>query len=285
MTRSTSLFVPLSFFLAVAAARAGDWPAWGGPDPGRNMVSRETGLPDTFKPGEKSTAGEGMLPGTTENVRWVVKLGTFICGNPTVAGGRVFVGTDDATLQGDKRLKRTKGGMVWCLDEKTGRTLWRLPVPARPKDRLPENAHYGQQNLGVCSAPTVAGNRAYVVTNAAEIVCLDVKGQADGNDGEFKDEAHYIAGSKNPPVELEKTDGDILWKYDLVDQLGICPHDVAACSVLVDGDILYCTSANGVNHEHTFCLRPDAPSFIALDAKTGRLLATDTEDLGHRLWH
>ena len=30
--------------------------------------------------------------------------------------------------------------MVWCLDEKTGQTLWKLPVPARPKDRLPENA-------------------------------------------------------------------------------------------------------------------------------------------------
>jgi outer membrane protein assembly factor BamB len=124
-----------------------------------------------------------------------------------------------------------------------------------------------------------------VVTNSCEILCLDVKGQADGNDGAFKDEATYIAGDKNPPVQLDKSDGDIIWKYDLLKDLGVCPHDVAACSVLVDGEILYCTSANGVNHEHAFCLRPDAPSFIALDAKTGKLLATDTEDLGHRMWH
>ena len=285
MPLSTPLSVTMSIFLAVASARAGDWPAWGGSDLGRNMVSQEKGLPEIFKPGEKSPTGDGMLPGTTENVRWVVKLGTLICGNPTVAGGRVFVGSDDASLQGDTRLKRTKGGMVWCLDEKTGNTLWRLPVPARSKERLPKDAHYGQQNLGTCSSPTIAGNRAFVVTNSCEIVCLDVKGQANGNDGPFKDEAAYMAGDKNPPVEIQKTDGDILWKYDLVEQLGICPHDVAACSVLVDGDILYCTSANGVNHEHTFCLRPDAPSFIALDAKTGKLLATDTEDLGHRMWH
>ena len=285
MINTTSLSVTMSVLLAVAAAQAADWPAWGGSDLGRNMVSNEKGLPDTFKPGEKSPTGEGMIPGSTENVRWVAKLGTFICGNPTVADGRVFVGTDDASLQGDTRLKRTKGGMVWCLDEKTGKTLWRLPVPVRPKDRLPKDAHYGQQNLGVCSAPTVVGNRAYVVTSSCEILCLDVKGQEDGNDGDFKDEAAYIAGSNNPLAALEKTDGDILWKYDLVDQLGVCPHDVAACSVLVDGDILYCTSANGVNHEHTFCLHPDAPSFIALDAKTGKLLATDTEDLGHRMWH
>ncbi|HSI10399.1 MAG TPA: PQQ-binding-like beta-propeller repeat protein [Chthoniobacter sp.] len=285
MKKSSPLAITSALFLAMASSYAADWPAWGGCDLGRNMVSLETGLPDTFKPGEKSTTGDGILPETTENVRWVAKLGTFICGNPTVADGRVFVGTDDASLQGDSRLKRTKGGMVWCLDEKTGQTLWRLPVPVRPKERLPENAHYGQQNLGVCSSPTVVGNRAYVVTSSCEILCLDVKGQADGNDGPFQDESQYIAGAKNPPVPLDKTDGDIIWKYDLVNDLGVCPHDVAACSVLVDGDILYCTSANGVNHEHTFCLHPDAPSFIALDARTGKLLATDTEDLGHRMWH
>ncbi len=285
MTCPALLSVTIPMFLAAASAPAADWPAWGGSDPGRNMVSLEKGLPDTFKPGEKAPTGEGMLPGTTENVRWVAKLGNLICGNPTVANGRVFVGTDDALLQGDARLKRTKGGMVWCLDEKTGQTLWRLPVPVRSKERLPDNAHYGQQSLGTCSSPAVVGDRAYVVTSSCEILCLDVKGQADGNDGEFKDEGAYIAGDKNPAVPVEKTDGDILWKYDLVKELNICPHDVAACSVLVDGDILYCTSANGVNHEHTFCLRPDAPSFIALNAKTGKLLATDAENLGHRMWH
>ena len=272
-------------FMAVLPVSATDWPAWGGADLGRNMVSVETGLPASFKPGEKSPVDDAMLPGTTENVRWVKKLGTLICGNPTVANGRVFVGTDDASLQNNNRIKRTKGGMVWCLDEKTGSTIWKLPVPVRPKDRLPKDAHYGQQNLGTCSAPTIVGDRAYVVTSASEIICLDVKGQSNGNDGPFTDESHYIAGNKNPPVTLDKSDGDIIWRYDLVDDLGVCPHDVAACSVLVDGDILYCTSANGVNHEHTFCLHPDAPSFIALDARNGKLLATDTEGLGHRMWH
>ena len=285
MAKSSFLPLTAALLLAAASVPAADWPAWGGSDPGRNMVSVETGLPDTFKPGEKSTTTEGMLPGTTENVRWVVRLGNFICGNPTVADGRIFVGTDDASLQNDPRLKRTRGGMVWCLDEKTGSLLWRLPVPMRPKERLPENAHYGVQNLGVCSSPCIVGNRAYVMTNSCEILCLDVKGQADGNAGPFTDEGTYISGAKNPPVQLEKTDGDIVWKYDLIDGLDVCPHDVAACSVIVDGRILYSVSANGVNKDHTFCLRPDAPSFIALDAVTGKLLATDTEGLGHRLWH
>ena len=285
MTKPTFLPAMVVIFLTVASGQAADWPAWGGCDPGRNMVSTETGLPETFKPGEKSTTGAGMEPGSTENVRWVVRLGSYICSTPTVAVGRVFVGTDDASLQNDPRLKRTKGGMVWCLDEKTGQTLWRLPVPARPKDTLPENSTYEHQNLGVCSSPAIVGNRAYLMTSACEIVCLDVKGQADGNDGPFQDEARYIAGARNPPVQLEKTDGDIIWKYDLVDDLGICPHALSACSVLVDGRFLYSISANGVNKAHAFCLRPDAPSFIALDTQTGKLLATDVEDLGHRMWH
>ena len=61
MTRSHSPSVMLAFLLAVAPLQAGDWPAWGGCDPGRNMVSAERGLPETFKPGDKSTKGDGIL--------------------------------------------------------------------------------------------------------------------------------------------------------------------------------------------------------------------------------
>ena len=65
-----ALSVTMSIFLAAGAVRAGDWPSWGGADPGRNMVSGEKGLPESFKPGEKSTtsplragsSGDSRLP-------------------------------------------------------------------------------------------------------------------------------------------------------------------------------------------------------------------------------
>ncbi|QOV91540.1 outer membrane protein assembly factor BamB family protein [Humisphaera borealis] len=258
----------------VSAAVAADWPQWGGSDLGRNMVSPERNLADGFKP---------RAP--MENVRWTATLGNAIEGNPTVAGGRVFIGTDDANLINDSRFSRQRGGMVQCLDEATGVVLWRLPVPPRGRDRLPQGAHYGQQNLGVCSSPAVSGKRAYVVTNSCEVLCLDVNGMADGNDGTYQDEGKYMAGAGNPPAKVGKQDGDILWSFDLIDQLGICPHDVAACSVLLDGRFLYVVSCNGVDAPHAKCLRPDAPSFIVLDTETGKLLATDTEGLGKRMWH
>src|SRR3954467_13750638 len=105
MPRPALLSSMICLFLGASVVRAADWPAWGGKDLGRNMVSPEKGLPDDFKPGEKSPMGDGMLPGSTKDVRWVMKLGTLICGNPTVAAGRVFIGSDDSSLQGDSRLK------------------------------------------------------------------------------------------------------------------------------------------------------------------------------------
>jgi outer membrane protein assembly factor BamB len=269
------------------AMSAADWPQWGG-SLGRTLASGEKNLPDSFVPGTKLPTGGGIDPATTRSVRWAARMGNYAYGNPTVAGGRVFVGTDDALLEDDPRLQRSESGMLQCLDEATGKLIWRLVVPRRTKERLPEGAHYTQQKFGVCSSPAVVGDRVYVLTSACEVACLDVKGLADGNDGPFTDEGQYMVGPGKKPVALSPTDADIIWVFDMVDQLGVCPHDVASGSPLVEGGFVYIETSNGVvstEPPHDKCLRPDAPSFVVLDAATGRLVATDTEDLGHRMWH
>ena len=270
--------------LPVAGARAGDWPQWGGTG-NRNLVSDETGLPDSFKPGKKSPSGRGIDMSTTKNVKWVAKLGTFAYGNPTISNGKVFVGTDDITLADDPRFKRSKGGLVKCLDEETGELLWQLAIPKRPDSRLPEKTHFTHQHLGVCSSPTVDGNRVYVVTSAADIVCLDVNGQADGNDGPFVDEATYMVPDGEPPLELKPSDADIIWRFDPIDEIGVVPHDAASCALLVSGDVVYSGTSNGVDEAHTSVLAPLAPSLIGLDKRTGRLVATDDAKIGTRMYH
>lgn len=271
--------------LACGLAGGNDWPQWGGNDPGRNMVSPEKDLPASFEPGQKQADGTGIDPATTKNVRWAVRLGSYIYGNPTVAGGKVFAGTDDTLLAGDRRFQRSRGGMVHCLDEATGATLWRLVVPRRPPERLPKEEHFSQQHFGTCSSPAVADGRVFLMTGACEIVCLDVDGLADGNDGPFMNEGQYMAGAGKKPVMLEPTDADIVWVFDIVDELGVCPHDAASCSPLIDGRFLYCVTSNGVEEKHTHCPCPDAPSFFCLDTQTGRLCAVDAERMGRRLWH
>lgn len=269
--------------LGPALLQAADWPQWGGRDC-RNMVSDEKGLPEDFDPGSKKPSG-GIDLSTTRNVKWIAKLGSAAYGNPTVADGRVFVGTDDQTLSDDGRAHRTRGGLVQCLDEGTGRLLWRLIVPRR-EDLPPDpGLLYRQQQLGVCSSPAVEGDRVYVVTCAAEVLALDVHGQVDGNAGPFVDEARYMAGDDGKPADLLPTDADIVWRYDLIGELGIRPHDVASCSILIHGDLLYLSTSNGVDKPHERVLAPQAPAMIALDKRTGRLAAFENEKISTRLWH
>jgi outer membrane protein assembly factor BamB len=246
------------------------------------MVSDETGLPDTFTRGTRGQSG-GIDPKTAENVRWVARLGSATYGNPTVADGRVYVGTDDISLAGDKRFKRTRGGLVQCLDEASGKRLWRLVVPERTG--YPKGMLFGHQHLGTCSSPTVEGDRVYVVTSAAEIVCLDVNGQADGNDGPFKDEGRYMVPSDDQPVAIAADDADVIWRYDPIDELTVRPHDAASCSVLIHGSLVYLSTSNGVDKPHKKVLSPSAPAIIALNKKTGQLAAYEDDGLSGRLYH
>ena len=262
-------------------SRAADWPQWGGTE-ARNMISPEKNLPATFVP-IRSTTDPAIQPGTPTNVRWVASLGGASYGNPTVAGGRVFIGTDDKNVDEDPRFTRTQGGLLKCFDEKTGKLLWQLVVPKRtgyPKDML-----YGQQHLGVCSSPLVDGDRVYVVTCACEVLCLDVHGQANGNDGQYKDEASYEVSAGASPVKLGASDADIIWRYDLMKDLGVWPHDVPSCSILVHGDVLYLSTCNGVDKPHAKVMAPNVPAFIAMDKRTGRLLGYEAEGISSRLWH
>jgi outer membrane protein assembly factor BamB len=249
------------------------------------MVSSERGLAASFVAGRAREGGGGIDMATTERVRWAFSVGSYAYGNPTVAGGRVIVGTDDSSLRGDGRLMKTGAGMVQCLEAETGKLLWRLVTPNRGDERLPEGAHFGQQRFGTCSSAAIVGDRAYVLTSADEVVCLDVDGLADGNDGPFKDEGQYMAGPGNAPVALEAGDADIIWIHDIVEEAGVCPHDAASCSPLVLGRFLYVGTSNGVDEPHEKCLRPMAPSLIVLHRETGRLVAADDEKIGTRMYH
>jgi outer membrane protein assembly factor BamB len=256
---------------------AADWPQWGRTD-SRNHVSPEKGLPESFAPGEKNLREGGIDLTTTRNVKWVARLGTAAYGNPTVAGGRVFVGTDDGTLPITPGSRRSGGGLVKCVDEATGQLLWQLIVPERTA--LPREMHFGHQHLGTCSSPTVDSERVYVVTSAAEVICLDVRGQPK--------ETNPLPSRRRPAAGIESPaalEPKILWRYDLIDELHVRPHDAASCSILIHGDVLYLSTSNGVDRPHRKIVSPKAPAFIALDKRTGRLVARENIPLSPRLLH
>lgn len=290
--RSKLLYLPLCCCLAAGAwnprAFADDQPQWGQAWT-RNMVSREKGLPDSFD------------PKTGKNIKWAAKLGTQTHSTPIIAHGRIYIGTNN----GEPRDPKHQGdrGVFMCFDEKTGRLLWQLVVPKRDED-----AYMDWPNMGMSSTATVEGDRVYLVDNRGAVICLDVKGMADGNDGPFRDEAAYLTppsttgsprqqiGAETRPetlrppadgklVEPGPLDADILWKFDLVAEAGIWPHDAAHSSILIHGNHLYLNTANGVDNTHQRIRAPEAPSLIVLDKNTGKLVAHDDEHMAPNVFH
>lgn len=264
--------------LGAFSLAAQDWPQWGGNDPGRNMYSPAKGLPDRFDPGKMKKGTEDVDMATTKNVRWVAKLGSQSYGNVTVSNGKVFVGTNndsprDPQHQGDRSI-------LIVFDEKTGDFLWQLVVPKLASGKVND-----WENLGLLSSPTVEGDRVYIVTSRCEVMCLDVNGMANGNDGPFKDEAQYVAGPGKPPATIGPKDADIIWKYDMMDELGVFPHNASNCSLLIVDDIVYACTSNGQDWTHSNIPSPNSPSFIALNKKTGEFLAEDDAKISTRIYH
>jgi outer membrane protein assembly factor BamB len=267
----------LGALLLAASAHAADWPMWGR-TPARNMASPAKNVPLEFEPGKLKPDSEEVDLATTKNVRWVAKLGSQAYGNPTVAGGRVFVGTNNES----PRDPKYKGdySMVMAFDEKTGKFLWQQAVPKLGTGKVSD-----WEYLGICSSPHVEGDRVYVVSSRCEVLALDVHGMANGNTGPFTDEAQYTAGPGNPPIPQGPKDGDIIWRYDMREELGVFPHNIASSSVLIVGDRLYATTSNGQDWSHMNIPSPFAPSLICLDKNTGQLLGEEMSGISQRLYH
>ena len=272
-----TLSTALACGLPLLSLTAGDWPQWGGNDPGRNMYSPAKGLPDRFEPGKFKRGTEEVDMSTTKNVKFAAKLGSQTYGNPVVSQGRVLVGTNnesprDPQHEGDRSV-------LYCLDEKTGDFLWQLVVPKLASGKVND-----WEGLGLMSAPVVEGNRVYLVTSRCEVICLDLNGMTDGNQG-FQDEAQYVVGPGKAPAKIGPKDADIIWVYDMMDELGVFPHNASNSSPLIIGDLVYVCTSNGQDWTHVNIPSPLSPSFIAVNKHTGELAAEDNAGIGPRIFH
>lgn len=202
-------------------ALAQDVAMFGG-SPERNMVSNDTGLPDAWD------------IKTGENVKWRQPLGSQSYGGPVVAGGRVFVGTNNES-QRNPDIKGDKG-VVMAFAAEDGEFLWQLV-----HDKLPDGRVHDWPLQGVCSTPYVEGDRLYYVSNRAQVV-------------------------------RARTDGEIEWQLDMIGELDVFPHNLAAGNPLVIDDVVYTVTGNGVDEGHINIPAPYAPSFLAVDKHTGKVV-------------
>lgn len=223
---------------------AADWPQWGG-STSRNNTPEGRNIPVQWDVGKFEPGTGAWLPASAKNIRWVARLGSTSYGSPIVAGGKVFC----AANNGAGWLKRYPAdvdlGCLLCFADRDGRFGWQL---SREKLAAGRAQDYPEQ--GICSAPLVEGKRLWIVTNRCEVVCLDTEGLGE--------------------------DAKILWIFDMIKQLGVTPHNMTACSVTAAGDLLLVGTSNGADELHKGVPSPKAPSFIALDKHTGKLVWADS---------
>jgi outer membrane protein assembly factor BamB len=208
-----------------------DWVMYGG-TPARNLVNTQVKcLPAEFSP--------------TQNVKWSADLGSKAYGGPIIAGGRVFVGTNNQKPRNPADVKNGKPldlGVLMAFNENNGKFLWQNAFPKLAAGRVND-----WPLEGLCSSPVVEGDKLYFVSNRCEVVCSDA------------------------------TTGKDVWKLDMIKELNVFPHNLAVCSPLLVGNDLWIVTSNGVDEDHINVPAPKAPSFIKIDKTNGKVHWQDNE--------
>ena len=135
----------------------------------------------------------------------------------------------------DKR----KGGVLKCFAEKDGRLLWEA-VHEKLGDATEDDV-----SVGVCSTPCVAGDAVFYVSNRGELVARAV------------------------------VDGAERWKVDFRATFGVAPNQASASSPVVAGDLVFVLTGHGASPRTGKVGKPEVPSFVAVDRKSGRIVWKD----------
>lgn len=243
-------------WLSTLKVGAKDWPQWAGSPLRNSVVEGEVPMEWDVKTGK--------------NIRWSMPLGSETYGNPVIANGKVYVGTNNGHGYAKQYPPRVDLGALVCFDEKTGKFLWQ-----HSNEKLPSGRVNDWPDQGVCAAPLVDGDRLWYISNRGEIVCLDTEGFHDGeNDGPYQSELTDLKPELRALVD-EKSEADVVWKVNMMKELGVFQHNMCNCSVTCIGNYLLVNTSNGVDEGHKELPEPSAPSFLVCRRDTGEVLWTD----------
>ena len=187
----------LLFFLFSQLLPGADWPNWLGPT-------------------QDGVSTENNWTSQLDDTIWKNKVGIGFS-SVVVANGRLFTMGHD----GDKRKGKET---VYCLDSKTGKTIWTDSYPAPMIDYLHEG--------GPCATPTIDGSMVYSISKHGHLFAYQAK---DGTKLWQKDML-ALSGMRKPPewgfssspyvlgnmllieagatFALNKQTGELLWKSE-----------------------------------------------------------------------
>jgi len=85
----------------------------------------------------------------------------------------------------------------------------------------------------------------------------------------------------------DKHEADVVWRFDMMDRLGSRQHNLATCCITSWKDTIFVCTGNGVGDDHRTIPAPQAPSFVAMDKRTGEVLWTSNlpgANIHHGQW-
>ena len=210
---------PLCFVLLMSCVSiADDWPQWMGPK--RDNVWRETGIIERFPEG-----GPKVL--------WRTAVGGGYAG-PAVAEGKVFVTDyvtgDNVKVDNFERNSFTGSERVQCLDQASGKVLWKHEYPVKYTISYPS---------GPRCTPNVVAGKVYTLGAEGNLFCFEIE------------------------------TGKILWSKDFVKDYG-AKSDLwgYASHPLVDGRKLLCVVGGEGSHIVAFDKDTGAEIWKSVTAKS-----------------
>ena len=128
MKRLRRLIAFAFVLMSTSHARGDDWPMFGR-SATRNSVSLEKNPPIWWQADERDNKGKLLRPG--KNIKWSAALGSFQSrGEPIVANGLVWVGTDKG------RLGKDIATALQCFRENDGEFLFEYVTKIPANDPL-----------------------------------------------------------------------------------------------------------------------------------------------------
>jgi outer membrane protein assembly factor BamB len=191
-----------------------------------------------------------------KNIKWKAAVGSKSYGNPVIAGGFVFIGTNNEAHYDPQQI--ADGGNELCFAEADGKFLWQHYNAKLAAGRVND---WPQE--GLCATSFVEGDRLYYPTNRCEVWCWDISPLKSGG----------------KPIEV--------WHIDMMSQLGVFPHNMTSSAMVSYKDWVYCITGNGVDDTHKNIPAPSAPAIVCFEKKTGKIVWTDNsprENILHGQW-
>lgn len=212
--------------LCVDSVPADDWPQWMGPE--RDNIWRETGIIDSFPEGGPKVVWRSPIAGGYSG--------------PAVVGDKVFitdyVTDDDFRIANFERKDLTGVERVLCLEEATGKEIWKYEYPVKYTISYP---------AGPRCTPNVEDNRIYTLGAEGHLFCFNLQDGSVIWSRELKKDygtkaalwgyaAHPLidgdnlltlaGGDGSHIVALNKMTGEEVWRSSTASEQGYSPPTI-----------------------------------------------------------